>query len=165
MSTKMTIIWAVLLAALIAPRSANADAVSPDDTQGVERATAQFYKSLNLLFAGDSSAMKQVWSHSDDVTYMGPAGGMEIGWQRVSANWDAQAALRLGGEVVPDEIHTTFANEMAVVQCREVGHNLDTQGRPVQVSIRATNIFRKENAQWKMISHHTDLLPFLAEQR
>jgi len=28
------------------------------------------------------------------------------------------------------------------------------------VSIRATNVFRKEGGQWKMIGHHTDLLPF-----
>jgi ketosteroid isomerase-like protein len=148
----------------VLPCSANADTVSPDDTQAVERATAEFYKSLNLLFAGDASAMKRIWSHSDDVTYMGPAGGMEIGWKRVSANWDAQAALGLRGEVVPDEIHVTFANDMAVVQCREVGHNLDAEGRPVQVSIRATNVFREENGQWKMVGHHTDLLPFLAEK-
>jgi hypothetical protein len=29
------------------------------------------------------------------------------------------------------------------------------------VSIRATNLFRKESGAWKMIGHHTDLLPFL----
>jgi ketosteroid isomerase-like protein len=33
---------------------------------------------------------------------------------------------------------------------------------PEKVSIRATNIYRKENGQWKMIGHHTDLLPYLA---
>jgi ketosteroid isomerase-like protein len=42
-----------------------------------------------------------------------------------------------------------------------VGSNLDAEGRPLQVSIRATNVFRKENGDWKMIGHHTDLLPFL----
>jgi ketosteroid isomerase-like protein len=34
----------------------------------------------------------------------------------------------------------------------------------VQVSIRATNLFRKENGAWKMIGHHTDLLPFLEKE-
>ena len=38
-------------------------------------------------------------------------------------------------------------------------------GKPQAVSIRATNLFRKEDGTWKMIGHHTDLLPFLAEQR
>jgi ketosteroid isomerase-like protein len=42
----------------------------------------------------------------------------------------------------------------------EVGDNV-VDGKPQQVSIRATNTFRKENGQWKMIGHHTDLLPFL----
>ena len=31
--------------------------------------------SLNLMFAGDLGPMKDVWSHADDVTYMGPDGG------------------------------------------------------------------------------------------
>jgi hypothetical protein len=31
----------------------------------------------------------------------------------------------------------------------------------VSVSIRATNLFRKEDGSWKMIGHQTDLLPFL----
>jgi hypothetical protein len=30
-------------------------------------------------------------------------------------------------------------------------------------SIRATNIFRKEDGQWKMIGHHVDLLPQMAK--
>jgi ketosteroid isomerase-like protein len=45
-----------------------------------------------------------------------------------------------------------------------VGSNLNAQGEPMKVSIRATNIFRKENGQWKMIGHHTDLLPFLEKE-
>jgi ketosteroid isomerase-like protein len=36
-------------------------------------------------------------------------------------------------------------------------------GQPQTVTIRATNIFRRENGQWKMIGHHTDLLTFLAK--
>ncbi len=31
---------------------------------------------------------------------------------------------------------------------------------PGAVSLRATNVFSKENGAWKMIGHHTDMLPF-----
>jgi ketosteroid isomerase-like protein len=55
----------------------------------------------------------------------------------------------------------TVGGDLAFVQCYELGNNLDAQGQPQQVSIRATNLFRKENGEWKMIGHHTDLLPFL----
>jgi hypothetical protein len=94
------------------------------DKAAVQAATAQFYAALNTMFTGELGPMKQVWSHRADVTYMGPGGGMQVGWKKVLSAWKAQAARK--------------------------------------VSIRATNIFRKENGVWKMIGHHTDLLPYVA---
>lgn len=135
-----------------------------DDTQAVEQAAAQFYTSLNALFTGDATPMQEIWSHADDVTYMGPAGGFQIGWEEVRVKWESQAALKLGGKVEPYESRVIVGDDLAFVQCYERGENVDAEGSPVQVSIRATNIFRKENGAWKMIGHHTDLLPFLEEQ-
>ena len=51
--------------------------------------------------------------------------------------------------------------DSAVVVAVETGENRDADGQPLEVSIRATNVFRKEHGTWKMIGHHTDLLPFL----
>ncbi len=134
-----------------------------DETKAVEHATAQFYASLNTMFTGNAGPMQEVWSHADDVTYMGPDGGFKVGWNEVRAIWEAQAALKLGGKVEPSEMRVTVGNDLAFTQCFERGNNLDAQGRTMQVSIRATNMFRKENGTWKMIGHHTDLLPFLEE--
>ncbi|MCA9097948.1 MAG: nuclear transport factor 2 family protein, partial [Planctomycetaceae bacterium] len=33
-------------------------------------------------------------------------------------------------------------------------------GKSTKISLRATNVFRKENDKWKLIGHHTDKLPF-----
>src|SRR5262249_7592753 len=55
--------------------------------QAVRAAAAQFYVALQVLFTGDMGPMTQVWSHADDVTYMGPGGGFDVGWQKVGANW------------------------------------------------------------------------------
>jgi ketosteroid isomerase-like protein len=161
LATKM--ILPALLLALAAPCSADEPTTPTTDAQAVEEASNQFYKSLNSMFTGDAAPMSEIWSHADDVTYMGPAGGIEVGWDQVNAQWEAQAALKLGGEVFPEDVTTTISGDMAIVQCREVGNNLDANGQPQTVSIRATNVFRKENGQWKMIAHHTDLLPFLNE--
>ncbi|MEX0717721.1 MAG: nuclear transport factor 2 family protein, partial [Planctomycetaceae bacterium] len=130
------------------------------DEQGVKEATAQFYTALNSLFTGDAAPMKQVWSHADDVTYMGPGGGMQVGWEQVSATWDKQAALKLGGKIESEQLRYFLGGEIAVVQNVEKGEN-EVNGKVEKVSIRATNVFRKEGGKWKMVSHHTDLLPFL----
>jgi ketosteroid isomerase-like protein len=136
-----------------------------DETKAVEQATAQFYTSLNSMFTGDTAPMQEIWSHADDVTYLGPDGGIKVGWNEVRQIWEAQAALKLGGKVEPSETHITVGKDLAITQCLEQGNNLDAQGRSVQVSIRATNVFRNENGTWKMIGHHTDLLPFLERQQ
>jgi ketosteroid isomerase-like protein len=162
MRTKQLILSAaLLLVAGCVPTPSNSVSV---DTKGVEQATAQFYTSLNALFTGDAAPMQEIWSHADDVTYMGPAGGFQVGWEAVRAIWEDQAALKLGGKIEPAETRVTVGNDLAVVQCYERGDNHDAQGQPVHVSIRATSVFRKENGAWKMIGHHTDLLPFLDKQ-
>lgn len=76
------------------------------------------------------------------------------------ADWQAQAALKLGGKVEPQEIRITASRELAVVSNIEAGQNT-VDGKTQTVTIRATNVFRKEGGKWKMIGHHTDLLPYL----
>ena len=131
------------------------------DSTTVTGAVENFYTSLNALFTGDAEPMKAVWSHADDVTYMGPAGGLKKGWSEVAAIWDEQASLKLGGKVTPEQMQITEGQDIALTSNYEVGENVDKDGTLQKVSIRATNIFRKEDGQWKMISHHTDILPYL----
>jgi ketosteroid isomerase-like protein len=95
---------------------------------------------------------------------MGPGGGITLGWNNVRQAWEEQAALKLDGNVEPHDLHVTVGNDLAFTQCVELGNNRDAEGNTVQVSIRATNLFRKENGSWKMIGHHTDLLPFLDKE-
>ena len=127
----------------------------------VRGALEGFYAALNALFRGELEPMEKVWSHRDDVTYMGPGGGYQVGWKHVLGEWETQAALRLGGEVAPKEVRITAGRDLAVVSNFEMGQNLMPDGKPQEVAIRATNLFRLENGEWKMIGHHTDQLPFL----
>jgi ketosteroid isomerase-like protein len=94
---------------------------------------------------------------------MSPGGGFQVGWKKVLPVWKKQAAMKLGGSVEPAQIHVVIGKEIAVVQNYENGKNTNAAGKPQKVSIRATNVFRKENGKWKMIAHHTDLLPYLAK--
>lgn len=139
-------------------------AATPDqaetDREAVEKSISQFYVALDDMFKGDVDRMRQVWSHADDVTYMGPGGGMLVGWKKVVESWEVQAAMKLGGAVTPADVQITVGRDLAVAQNYEVGEN-KVAGETQKVSIRVTNVFRKEAGEWKMIGHHTDLLPFL----
>jgi ketosteroid isomerase-like protein len=132
-----------------------------DGTLAVEEATNQFYASLSALLAGDASSMDQIWSHADDVTCMGPIGGILTGWEQLSATFADQAAKKLGGHAEAVDLHFTVGNDWALVEGYEVGVARNAAGESEQYRIRATNSFRKENGQWKMIGHHTDPFDFL----
>jgi ketosteroid isomerase-like protein len=94
---------------------------------------------------------------------MGPTGGFQVGWSQVQASWEAQAAMKLGGHVDATEVKINAGEDLAVMHNYEKGENKGADGKPETVLIRATSIFRKEKGEWKMIGHHTDLLPYLAK--
>lgn len=151
---------AITIGAVLGVFHIPAHAAKPD-TEGVLKVTEQFYSALNVLFTGSSAPMEDVWSHAVNITYMGPAGGVRLGWEQIQAEWKKQASLKLGGKVEPKDLHMTVGHDLAVVSNYEVGENVGPDGQPQKVEIRATNLFRKEQGKWKMIGHHTDLLPFL----
>lgn len=130
------------------------------EARAVQRANEMFYVALNAMFKGDLQPMMKVWSHAADVTYLGPDGSFRVGWKATREDWQKQAAMKLGGRVEPKEVHISVGRDLAIAQNYEIGSNV-IDGKPTKVRIRATNAYRKEGEEWKMIGHHTDRLPFL----
>lgn len=155
---RLGILVAIAAAGAVSPRGAGAA-----EAADVAAANRSFYAALNKIFVGDVTPMREVWSHAEDVSYMGPNGRFEIGWADVSKDWDRQAALKLGGHVEPVETHAVVGDVLAVINNYEQGENTNASGKTERVRLRATNIYRLEQGKWKMIGHHTDLLPYLAK--
>lgn len=143
---------------------ASSVSAAEQDKKAVRAAAKQFYAALNQMFTGDLELMQKVWSHKEDVTYMGPDGSYLHGWKQTLADWEKQAAMKLGGTVEPQEMRITVGPKLAIVSNYEIGKNKGPEGQIRNVKIRATSLFRKENGKWKMIGHHTDLLPFLLKK-
>jgi hypothetical protein len=104
---------------------------------------SKFYHALNSLFEGETRAMKNAWSHKDDIVYMGPDGLYLIGWAEISAMWDKVGALKLGGKVEIVQPNTIVASYMSILTCIENGENL-SNGKLQRVNIRSSTSFRKE---------------------
>ena len=140
--------------------TANRGLAAEDDARAVGVALVEFNDALNTLFTGDAGPMKEVWSHAEDVTYMGPSGSFQVGWTRIEPYWDKQAAAKLGGKVEPKDIHFAVSPQLSVAHYYEKGENI-IDGKSQPVSIRTTTVFRKEDGRWKVIGHHTDTLAYL----
>ena len=160
--TSMAAVRGLVLA--IACVWAAAPAWSADNEKdAVLAANTQFYVALNQVFKGELASMKEVWSNAGDVSYMGPTGNYQHGWSAVLKDWEGQAALKLGGRVEATDIRAIVGQTLAVVTDYEMGENTNAGGKVERVKLRATNTFRKEHGKWKMVGHHTDVLPYLAK--
>lgn len=115
------------------------------------------YAALNAMFTGDTALLYSIWSHADDVTLMGPFGGRLTGWEAVGKEFKKIADMKLGGKIFCRDSHIYAGTDVGYVICVEEGENRSPEGKPVMVSHRATNIFRLEGGQWKLIHHHTDI--------
>ena len=152
-----------LLLLLLTTAAVPALAAEGGDVAGVKAANERFYAALNKLFTGEVAPMEEVWSHAEDTTYMGPSGGYQVGWQAILPVWKEQAALKLGGKIEPAEVQINAGDTIGVVSCLEQGTNTNIDGKAEKISLRATSIYRKEGGTWKMIGHHTDLIPGLGK--
>ena len=131
------------------------------DEKAVQDADDQFFAALNEMFVGNLEPIAQLWSHADDVVYLGPAGKFQVGWDVVREDWEKQAKLNLGGEIHVVQRQFTLGKDLAVVHHIAEGSNVDPDGNPAAVKIRGTNVYRKEDGDWKLIAHHADPLSFL----
>ena len=143
-------------------KHATANALTPENKQLTNEqilmeANNQFYRALNNMFMGDVQSMYNIWSHANDVTQLGPFGDCIKGWDAVGAEWKRESQLKLGGKVECRDLLVFPGKEMGFTVCTEVGQNMSADGKPVEVKFRATNIFRLENGEWKLVHHHTDI--------
>lgn len=131
--------------------------------QQLRAANDSLYAALNAMFTGNLEPMNAIWSHSENITDMGPFGGRLTGWKDVSAEFQKESAMKLGGKIICRDLHVYAGTDMGYTVCIEEGENMSADGTPVKVSFRATNIFHLEDGHWKLVHHQTDLSPQLKE--
>jgi len=129
----------------------------------VRKANDGFYAALDRMIMGDLSLMDQVWSHSSDATLMDPFGGRQVGWDQVRKEFERSSKLTLRGHAEPRDLLIRTDADTAYAVCVEYGNNTGRDGKEIPVNHRATNVFRRENGQRKMIHHHTDVAPGLQQ--
>jgi ketosteroid isomerase-like protein len=128
----------------------------------VRAASDRFYSALEAMANGDASAMAEIWSHEDDVTTMHPIGGREEGWEAVNGSWTGVAAASTDGTLTrADQVIRVIGNS-AYELCTE-SVSMTFAGEPMSLEGRATNVYREENGEWKIVHHHADLNAEFAE--
>lgn len=129
----------------------------------IRQVSAQYYAALTSLLNGDVEPLKQIWSHSPDVTAMNPYGGCELGWEQLESIFERVAQMCVGSQIrlwLQDRL-IRVGGELAYEIGIECGEGI-VMGKPTTIRHRVTNIYHREAGEWKMVHRHTDPNP--AEQ-
>jgi ketosteroid isomerase-like protein len=122
-------------------------------------AIAKLHAAMAQVANGDVSAIKTLYSHTEDVTSFYGWGGFEHGWEAVSERWDWAAQQFEGGTVSYRSVSTVVADTLAyVTDIESFKVRVDGMVEPTEWSNRVTHIFRLENGEWRLLHRHGNRL-------
>src|SRR5688572_23034537 len=101
-----------------------------------------------LFYNGQPSAVMELWSHADDVTLSGAAGGPTArGWKEVSGRleWVSSQFLDTKGSKQVEQIQTNLRCDFAyIVQYEHIRYFPVDRSGETKRDYRVTTIFRRE---------------------
>ncbi len=136
---------------------------SSTEADDVRAASDQYRDALEAMLNGDAGPMAEIFSHEDDVTTMTELGGREEGWDAVSGSMEEAAAVCTDGTATHTDKLIRVTGDLAYELCTE-SLSATFAGEPLSWEHRLTNIYRKENGEWKLVHQHADLDAELAEK-
>jgi len=160
MTTRTPILFAILLTLLGTPAAIRADetAALADDAAAMEAAIGQWIEVLNAMLNQDPAPFAELYSHADDVVYMGAEGTYRIGWKATWEDWQAQAAKSSGGKVEATKVHVVVHGDTATASHITRGKVRQPDGILTDTAVRETSFLRKEDGRWRMVLHHADAI-------
>jgi len=149
----------VLFAAIVSVAAPVISQTTADpDTQAIERLISDYARSVSLA---DTTLAERLWQTTDSVTFIHPL-GHERGWPAIKKNVyeDLMGALfsvrdlkierpsiHVSGNSGWSEFYWTF------------NATLKENGSPVVTRGRETQIYQRENGQWRIVHVHYSAMP------
>lgn len=116
----------------------------------VEQVNETFYLAFTNL---DIKQMEGVWAMEDSVTCIHPGWSLRAGWPAVRDSWVMIFNHTFSMRIRLSDIVIQVAGDVAWVVCME--HLTSGQaGEEHESRVLATNIFERQQGQWRMIHHH-----------
>jgi ketosteroid isomerase-like protein len=141
--------------ALPAPAQANRATPARND---FEAFLAKVDREQVELQNGRADGFKALWSHANDVTLSGGAGGsVEKGWPAISKRLDWVATQYSDGTTRIERLVRNIGGDLGyVVQHEHIEFRVPADGSRSTRDYRVTMIFRREAGDWRIVHRQAD---------
>jgi ketosteroid isomerase-like protein len=106
---------------------------------------------------GHPEPFLELWSHAADVTIMAAIGGYQVGFEAVSKLLKAASKTQQFDGWHAENVAIVLNEELAfTVELEHYAHTVD--GEDQGMTLRATQIYRREAGRWRVVHRHGDIL-------
>jgi ketosteroid isomerase-like protein len=124
---------------------------------GVDEFIARCHQALTNQSQGRPEPLLELWSHADDVTIMAAVGGYQVGFEQVSKLLSWASKAQKFDSWSAQNIAKGVSSDLAFsVELEHYG--LQVNGEDKGMTLRATQVYRREDGAWKLIHRHGDVL-------
>ena len=128
--------------------------------QSFEQFMRQREEAARAYVRGNAQPLDRIVARSSDATFFGPQGGKVHGASRVSSTYandaqnlesDGRSRFEILQMVADDDLGYWVGIQHATLRMRG-------QPEAVPMDLRVTEVFRREEGEWKMVHRHADPL-------
>jgi ketosteroid isomerase-like protein len=135
--------------------------------QDFEKFLNQREKAASAYINGEAGPLGDLSTSTNPASFMGPGGGEIHGAREVTERYASDARFFATGSTGHFEIiHAEASGDLGYwVGFQRATTYFKGKADPVPFNLRITEIFRKENGQWKLIHRHADPLAEAQERK
>ena len=125
----------------------------------VDELIEQYFRAQGEFLRGNPEPVKDLFSHTEDVTLANPYGPPVRGWDEVAKSIEHAASLRSDGTFLGWQIVAKYVTaELAyVVQIERAEAKIGAREESTPLAVRSTMNFRpEEDGEWKIVHRHAD---------
>ena len=131
-------------------------------TESFNEFMARRKRASDAYVNGDPGPVDDIATHVSPATFFGPSGDFVEGAEKVNAvNKKGAESFEPGGENHLDTLHTDADDRIgfwAGIQRTSVKMKGNEKEKPVSMNLRVTEVFVRQEGEWKLVHRHADSL-------
>jgi len=111
------------------------------------------------IYRGDPGPFKELWSRGDDISLFGAFGPCKKGWRQVGKTVEWVAGRYREGVVTAEYEVVYEGADLAYTVGYEIGDVILDGAPMIRQRLRVTQIYRREDGEWRLVHRHGDFAP------